>query len=92
MTARELRRGERFRLKSHHIYPLEMSPRGGVPAAKVLRVEAGTIVVVAENCGLHIFDIPIRFVEESLNKHGNGQPFFALRPFLEEIQAGAGGL
>jgi hypothetical protein len=79
---KELSRGDRLKLRTRHTFALEMSPVGGIISASNLEVEAGTEVIVAENCEPQVFNIPIHFVEESLNKRGGGQPFFTNRHLL----------
>lgn len=89
MVTGRLSRGTELRLKSDHVYPLEMSPRGGEPSSNTLEVKAGTRVAVAEDCAEQIWDIPVHLLmlKESLAKRANGKTFFASRPFLEVGEA-----
>jgi hypothetical protein len=84
MITDHLSRGTVLKLCSYHIYPLDGSPHGGVPALRTLEAPSGTRVIVAEDCGSHVHDIPIHFADEPLKTRANGYPFFVHRIFLEE--------
>ena len=90
MIERKLWRGDQLQLKCRHVFPLKMSPGGGVPVAEVLDAEAGTRIIVAQDCEPHIFQIPFHFAEEQPEKYRHGLPFLTPRGCLNEVVVSPG--
>lgn len=69
-------RGERLKFGRCYSFPLEK-----------LEVEAGTEIVVAEDCSWSDSQVAFYFADESLRQLGKGAPFYAHRHSLEEREA-----
>lgn len=82
MVTGKLIKGEALVLTTTCSFPLTMSERGGVPAAELSEIPAGTRLLVARHCEPDEYDIPFYLADDQHKKAGNGLPFSMIRMFL----------